>query len=471
MDGSIVSMDERARIMSDFRRGDFDILLVSEVGSEGLDFEFCGALVNYDLPWNPMRVEQRIGRLDRFGQKFERIHIFNFHVPGTIETDIFERLYERIRVFEESIGELEPIIRDDLAEVTRIVVDPRRSDAERERELDRIEVALENRRSELAEITSATTSVLSGFDGLLIDGLERDTIAGGKYVGESEIEGLVTAFVESFGGRIRRPGGTRRLHELTGTPEVAQRAQSALDGQAHASLDPWVAALRDAEPIQITFSPDRAMETSATFLHLGHPIVRAAALHMTQHHLPACRVGQVTIRGDRPGRYAALLSIIKVNGIRPQTELRAPTIELTTGGRADEIGELLLACHARGELLAADDHVDLMADHVEVLERAVEALRDDVEARYQSLNDALVDGRRLTLERTMQSKIRRAQATLSSLQRNERSESIQRLHRGRIANLENKLAIDLERLDEARAFSVTWSPAAIVVVDVASPAT
>jgi len=48
-----------------------DVLLSSEVGCEGLDFQFCDLLVNYDLPWNPMRVEQRIGRIDRYGQQSE----------------------------------------------------------------------------------------------------------------------------------------------------------------------------------------------------------------------------------------------------------------------------------------------------------------------------------------------------------------------------------------------------------------
>ena len=82
------------------------ILLSSEVGSEGLDFQFCHMMVNYDLPWNPMVVEQRIGRLDRIGQKASKIIIFNFSVPGTIEDRIFTRLYQRIRIFEESIGDL-----------------------------------------------------------------------------------------------------------------------------------------------------------------------------------------------------------------------------------------------------------------------------------------------------------------------------------------------------------------------------
>ena len=93
----------------DFRSGAFEILLASRVASEGLDFEFCAAVVNYDLPWNPMEVEQRIGRIDRIGQVEKKIGVLNFHTPGTIETDIIERVMERIGIFEHGIGELEPI--------------------------------------------------------------------------------------------------------------------------------------------------------------------------------------------------------------------------------------------------------------------------------------------------------------------------------------------------------------------------
>jgi len=55
----------------------------------GLDYEFCDRLVNYDIPWNPMRLEQRIGRIDRFGQRSEKDPIFNFITPGTVEERIF----------------------------------------------------------------------------------------------------------------------------------------------------------------------------------------------------------------------------------------------------------------------------------------------------------------------------------------------------------------------------------------------
>jgi superfamily II DNA/RNA helicase len=58
-----------------FKNKKISVLLSSEVGSEGIDLQFCRFLINYDLPWNPMRVEQRIGRLDRLGQTADRISI------------------------------------------------------------------------------------------------------------------------------------------------------------------------------------------------------------------------------------------------------------------------------------------------------------------------------------------------------------------------------------------------------------
>lgn len=102
--------EERFQIIKEFRNGKFDILLSSEVGSEGLDMQFCNVIFNYDLPWNPMRVEQRIGRIDRIGQKFEKLFIFNLCIEESIEDRIYNRLYEKLNIFENSIGELEPIL-------------------------------------------------------------------------------------------------------------------------------------------------------------------------------------------------------------------------------------------------------------------------------------------------------------------------------------------------------------------------
>jgi superfamily II DNA or RNA helicase len=107
--------DERRDLRNRFSRPKedptaIDVLLSSEVGCEGLDYQFCDALVNYDLPWNPMRVEQRIGRIDRYGQKSETVVIYNFITPGTVDAEIYERCLLRIDVFRQALGGSEEIL-------------------------------------------------------------------------------------------------------------------------------------------------------------------------------------------------------------------------------------------------------------------------------------------------------------------------------------------------------------------------
>lgn len=103
--------DQKDKSVEKFRNSKkFSILLSTEIGGEGRNFQFCRILINYDLPWNPMKLEQRIGRLDRIGQESQEIFIYNFFMEGTVETDVVYALIKRINLFEESIGVLEPII-------------------------------------------------------------------------------------------------------------------------------------------------------------------------------------------------------------------------------------------------------------------------------------------------------------------------------------------------------------------------
>ena len=106
-----MNKEEKDEAVERFRNAKrFSILISTEIGGEGRNFQFCRVLVNYDLPWNPMKLEQRIGRLDRIGQESQEIYIYNFFLEGTIETDILFALDKRINLFEESIGVLEPIL-------------------------------------------------------------------------------------------------------------------------------------------------------------------------------------------------------------------------------------------------------------------------------------------------------------------------------------------------------------------------
>jgi superfamily II DNA or RNA helicase len=93
-----------------FARGEADLLVATDAAAEGLNFQFCGAIINYDLPWNPMRVEQRIGRIDRLGQKFSKIRVVNFEYEDTVEMAIHKALSERIGLFKTFVGKLQPIL-------------------------------------------------------------------------------------------------------------------------------------------------------------------------------------------------------------------------------------------------------------------------------------------------------------------------------------------------------------------------
>lgn len=90
-------------------RNEVNILVSSESGGEGRNMQFCNTIINYDLPWNPMRIEQRIGRLHRIGQARD-VFIFNMCVKGTIEETVIRILDEKINMFELVIGEIEPIL-------------------------------------------------------------------------------------------------------------------------------------------------------------------------------------------------------------------------------------------------------------------------------------------------------------------------------------------------------------------------
>ena len=137
-----IDTKDRQKIIKEFRDlDDIKILLSSEVGGEGLDFEFCNVIFNYDLPWNPMRVEQRIGRLDRYGQRHEKILIYNFSMAGTIDDEILTRLYSRINIFEKYIGDLEAILGEQITELTKDIFN---TGLTQEQKIKKIEKVAEN---------------------------------------------------------------------------------------------------------------------------------------------------------------------------------------------------------------------------------------------------------------------------------------------------------------------------------------
>lgn len=159
--------DERKSLLERFQSdGSLNILLASRVGTEGIDLQFCDALINYDLPWNPMVLEQRIGRIDRIGQNSPLIHIYNMVVHGSIEQEVYDRLLMKIRIFEESIGVLEAILSSDELDTNVFenleleLYTQRLTEEQKQQKLDQLAISLINQREDIKKIESELTDAM-----------------------------------------------------------------------------------------------------------------------------------------------------------------------------------------------------------------------------------------------------------------------------------------------------------------------
>ena len=158
----------RADILARFRDADdVRVLLSSEVGSEGVDLQFSAVVVNYDLPWNPMRLEQRIGRVDRLGQKSEKVTILNLIYEDTIDRRIYERLYERLQIGRRALGELEAVLGEPMRDITIKLFDPTLSAQQKEAAIEQTAQALENRRRVEEQLEAEAGSLVRHGDYIL----------------------------------------------------------------------------------------------------------------------------------------------------------------------------------------------------------------------------------------------------------------------------------------------------------------
>jgi len=103
-----LSAAAKQQAIADFE-GQAQVLLSSEAAGEGRNLQFCRTMINFDVPWNPMRIEQRVGRIHRVGQERE-VHIYNLSARNTIEDYLLEIIDQKLNMFELVIGEMDMIL-------------------------------------------------------------------------------------------------------------------------------------------------------------------------------------------------------------------------------------------------------------------------------------------------------------------------------------------------------------------------
>ncbi len=257
-----------------------DVLLSSEVGSEGLDFQFCDALVNYDIPWNPMRIEQRIGRIDRYGQASETVAIYNLVTPGTVDFDIYERCLLRIGIFERAIGGSEAILGQIATRLQQVAEDFSLTESERN---ERLQQLADNEIREIAE-TEALEEREAELFGVRISRRIDDEIAqaSSRWLEPSALERLVSLYLERTLEVGRTPiSGQGPVKSLRLSAEarrrlVPARARGVRPSLAEREWETWLRG--DKQTLGLTFDREAAKtDHSLAFVTPVHPLTQAAA--------------------------------------------------------------------------------------------------------------------------------------------------------------------------------------------------
>ena len=170
------------------------VLLSSEVASEGVDLQFCRMVVNYDLPWNPMKVEQRIGRLDRIGQKAKRIVIWNLGYANTIDHRIYERLFERLNIFTRALGGMEALLGEEIQSLAGHLLSHKLTPQEEEHRIEQTAIAIEKNRRDQDQLEK-TASNLIAHGGYILERV-RSAHDLKKRITEEDLEVYVSDYLE-----------------------------------------------------------------------------------------------------------------------------------------------------------------------------------------------------------------------------------------------------------------------------------
>lgn len=270
------------------------ILLSSEVGSEGLDMQFCNSLVNYDLPWNPMVVEQRIGRIDRFGQTSPKVNIYNIVVMDSILEKIYARLLERIGIFRDSIGDLEAILNSEIEQNGKIVTiqdslriinsdfySDKLNAEEVEKKTEEIARAIENEKLNLKKIEEGLTNTLTN-DSYFQEEIRKIT-NNNSYVTSHELYQFVCQMIkEELTTCELLPADEPNVYNFIipkSSPNTLRKFLQRyipVDRDGLQLFQRYLDSIEGDLVLKMTFDQETAFkDKSISFINLYHPIVQA----------------------------------------------------------------------------------------------------------------------------------------------------------------------------------------------------
>lgn len=466
-----VNVDKRWEELDRFRSSKGPrILLASEVGSEGIDLQFCRILVNYDLPWNPMRVEQRIGRIDRVGQKADRLSIINFKVAGTIEERIHERLHEKLEAFSSSLGDLDEVIGEEVKKLTISLLSDELTPEEEQKKITQTQQAIENKLNLMRELEESGDALVALSD-YVQKKVEEDR-GRGRYIQSSELE----SYVSDFFGRHFKGTEINYNTPIIGCLKIrfSEDARTSLGEFMHGDQSLSARPLRQRE-ITITFSREvmqrltRDQNRKVFFVNHLSPLIRwiTKINKEKDHEFYKLAAIQATSKLLNPGAYLYRVERWIMKGISRVEKLAYGLVNLATG-----------KCYSSHESevffqIIINDGVDW--DYREYDDTTILPCFDAIEEYMQEQFDAEVRQFEVENENILQTKSKRVstildrrieqdERRLETLLNAGREERVLRMTRGRLEKAKENKAQKIAALNDSAVILPETEPVAVGVV-------
>lgn len=453
------------------------VLLSSEVGSEGIDLQFCRAVINYDLPWNPMRIEQRIGRVDRLGQLADSISVINMLHRETIDERIFDRLYHRLELIKASLGDFEEVLGDFVRDLTRDLLSQRLTPQQQAARIDQTAQAIETRRQQAATLEEQAGSLIAHGDAIL----RRISAAydNHRFIGSRDLaEYLGSSLSSLFPGCMVREKSDDDLYDIQLTQDARLAFADWLDRER---LPTAGRLLRDSGVVTCRLGRPslRGARGPVEAITQSHPLVRFVTARLSDTDAPrlrpaiAARVSAGSLGGGlHPGFYVASARLWSFRGQLELERIAYAAAILGDGALLtdDESERLVLGCAQYGTLWSdASGRAEcaIAADicKTALLERLARRFKSEVDDQTARQSDR-VSVQLRTLERQYERDKSRIQATIQRQRERQLPESVIRLREGQLRALEERVRRRRDEIDRARSLNESDEQFAALFIEV-----
>ncbi len=459
-------------------RAGANVLLSSEVGGEGVDLQFSWVVINYDLPWNPMRIEQRIGRIDRLGQASPKVEIINILYDDTIDSRIYERLYDKLDLCRSALGDFDAILGDEIRKLERDLISQRLTPKQQVDRIEQTALALQMKRQMEEQLENDAASLVAYGDYILNHIHEVRALH--RWITGRDLLRYVSDYLRLHytGSLLRQTGRDPCVVDV----QLSNRARLDLEDYVRQAHLPYTGRLASptGKPVRCRFENSVVHADTAgseEVVSQFHPLVRMAKAHNDRERdiTPAVslsidhrRVGDSIERG----LYLLAVSRWSFRGLQNTERLAYAATRLTdeTDRVSPELAErIAVAAVTEGaDWIEGRNTVDLDKAYRKALQ-LFDELYDEFEAQETQIAARNQD-RADVQQRNLDAHRKRRIAVLESTRQKHIVKGRQPLVKateGRMRALENRFEQQRLRIGKRRRMAATNEEVALAIVDIA----